>query len=215
MANILAGSDSILAPIPGGTLNHFTKDLGIPQDINKAFSRLKNAKCRNIDVGIVNNIVFVNNSSFGIYPKSLRVRKDLEASIGKWPAAFFGVVTALIHFQIYKVAVDDRILRTPFVFVGNNDYRFDKRGAINRSHLDSGKLGVAIVRSSSRLHTIWLSTRVITGRAQNLKEFETLLTEDLKINSKHRYLHVSHDGEVSKISTPLRFQIKKGALRVM
>lgn len=215
IAALVVGTKATLAPLPGGTLNHFTKDLGIPQDINDAFARLKTAKKHAIDVAAVNDVVFVNNASFGIYPTSLKVREELEGSLGKWPAAAVGMVSALMRFRIYTVTVNGRTIRTPFVFVGNNDYHLNDVGVMNRPYLDRGVLSVAIIRTTKRLHTMWLATKVLSGTAQKLKEFETLTTDVLTIESKHRKLHVSHDGEVTTMQVPLRFEIKKKSLRVL
>jgi diacylglycerol kinase family enzyme len=40
-------------------------------------------------------------------------------------------------------------------------------------------------------------------------------TERLVVHSPKKHLHVTTDGEVRRLSTPLRYQIKKAALRVM
>lgn len=215
IAGIIAGTRATLAPLPGGTLNHFTKDLNIPQNIDEAFARLSSAKPRDIDVASVNGKVFVNNASFGIYPTSLKVREELEGSLGKWPAAVVGVVSAFMRFRIYTVTVNDRTIRTPFVFVGNNDYRLNDIGVTNRKYLDRGVLSAAIIRTTSRLHMVWVGMKVITGSANTVKEFETLTTDSLTIESKRRSLHVSHDGEVSTMDVPLRFKIMKKSLHII
>lgn len=214
IAALVAGTKATLAPLPGGTLNHFTKDLGVPQDINEAFARLKTAKKHAIDVAAVNDVVFVNNASFGIYPTSLKVREELEGSLGKWPAAVVGMTSAFMRFRIYTVTVNGRVIRTPFVFVGNNDYHLDKSG-MKRTHLDRGVLSVAIIKTTKRFHTIWLATKVASGTAQTLKEFETLTTDTLTIESKRHRLHVSHDGEVTTMDAPLRFEIRKKSLWIL
>ncbi len=215
IAGRITGTRAVLAPLPGGTLNHFTKDLGIPQDLDDALVRLRTAKIQNIDVGLVNETIFVNNSSFGIYPASLRFREQLEDSIGKWPAAIVGIIRALVRFKVYSVTINDRTLRTPFVFVGNNQYNLHDIGPMNRTSIHRGVLGVAIVRSASRVHTVWVGLRVLLGMGDILKEFETFKTDGITIESKHREIHVSHDGEVTTMTLPLRFEILKKSLRVL
>ena len=91
VAKRLVGTGTTRAPLPGGTLNHFTKDAGVPQEIDSALKRIASGRSRLVDVGTVNDIVFLNNSSIGIYPRSLNTRERLEDSIGKWPAAVAGL----------------------------------------------------------------------------------------------------------------------------
>ena len=46
VANMIADTEAVLMPLPGGTLNHFTKDLEIPQSIPDALKYFKTAKTR-------------------------------------------------------------------------------------------------------------------------------------------------------------------------
>src|SRR5687768_60598 len=84
VAGVVAGTRAILAPLPGGTLNHFVKDLGIPDDLESALKNLTESQVIKVDVATVNGSVFVNNSSIGLYPMSLRERGWLEKYTGKW-----------------------------------------------------------------------------------------------------------------------------------
>lgn len=63
-----------------GTLNHFTKDLDIPQDVDEALARLRRLKPHTIDIASVNDMMFINNSSIGLYPASLRSRSMSQNS---------------------------------------------------------------------------------------------------------------------------------------
>jgi len=77
-------TEAVLMPLPGGTLNHFTKDLGVPQSLPDAMEYFKAAKKVKIDTGQVCNKTFINNSSIGIYPDSLMDRNEHKKKYGKW-----------------------------------------------------------------------------------------------------------------------------------
>ena len=94
VAGILSGTDTPLIPIPGGTLNNFSKDLGISQDLEEAIRQAATAPIRQIDTAEVNGTIFLNNSSIGLYPLSLRTREVAQQKLGKWPAALYGVIKA-------------------------------------------------------------------------------------------------------------------------
>lgn len=215
VAGIVVGTKAVLAPLPGGTLNHFTKDLGIPQDIDEALSRLVTAKQRLIDVATVNGQVFVNNSSLGLYSSSLLMRENLENKLGKWIAAIVASVGAIFRFQVFQVRVNGETFRTPFIFIGNNDYKLDEVGGAQRMRLDEGILGVCIAKTRARSALIKIALWAVVGKAKVLDEFDVYTTKKLIIETKRRHLHVSRDGEVSKMSLPLHYAIQKKVLNIL
>ncbi len=215
VAALVMGTDATLIPLPGGTFNNFTKDLGIPQDLDEALAHLKSAKLRRVDVGKVNDVVFVNNSSIGLYPQTLRLRESHEESIGKWPAALFATVKTALKLRLLNVTIDGKKCRTPFVFVGNNRYVLDGVGLTDRNQLDEGVLTVFVARTSSRLGLLKIGVYTLFGQAEQLEIFDIYHPESLVINTRRPSLSVSHDGEVSKMATPLEFSICKKALKVL
>src|SRR4029077_18058768 len=71
VSGVVAGildSPAALGVLPLGTLNHFARDLGIPFNLPKAVAVVAAGHIGHVDVGQVNDHVFVNNSSIGIYP---------------------------------------------------------------------------------------------------------------------------------------------------
>lgn len=215
VASLLAGTNATLIPLPGGTLNHFIKDLGINQDLETAIKNLKTAKPRRIDIASANNLHFINNSSIGVYPASLHARKRLEDLFGKWPAAIVGSLRALIRYRTYEVEINGQHLVTPFVFVGNNDYRLDALGPERRTSLTEGVLSVYILNSSTRWALVKVFAHALVRRLDVLGDFIAFKTTSFTITSKHARLSVSHDGEVSRVSTPLTYSIEKAQLNVL
>lgn len=213
VADAIAGTDVVLVPLPGGTLNHFTKDLSIPQDIRKAVERLKSAKVRKIDIASVNGKSFVNNSSIGIYPSSLRERSKYEKYFGKWPAAVYAGLRAFMRFRIYDVTLDGTTIRTPFIFIGNNVY--DSKNAMERKHLDQGVLSVFAIQSSKRRTLLKLLALSIVNRVNDADEFQSFTTTSLTISAKRTKLRVATDGEHQLMHAPLTYVVHSGTLRVL
>lgn len=214
VANLIAGKKAVLAPLPGGTLNHFTKDLGIAQDIDDAFAALSRSRTHVIDVAAVNGRVFINNSSIGLYPSSLRERDKIEATFGKWPAAVVASVRTLVRLRAFTVTIGKETFRTPFVFVGNNEYKLDGIGAPVRTRLDGGVLSIFVAKTVSRWSLLKICLFALVGRARTLNDFEVRKVTSLTIKMKKPHLHVSYDGEVRTFSSPLTYEIRKKALHV-
>jgi len=216
VANLLANTKATLLPLPGGTLNHFTKDLDIEQNMDRAIAKASKAKVQKVDVATVNDRVFINNSSLGLYPQSLKIRENNEDKIGKWPAALFGMVRALTRFRTYHVIIDSESFDTPFIFVGNNDYKLENLNGTDRESLAEGVLSVYIVKSNKRLDLVKIFAAALFGKLHVLDDFDHLTTKELQITTKgRRRISVSHDGEVSYMTTPINYKIQPKSLRIL
>lgn len=215
VAGVIKGTNAILAPLPGGTLNHFTKDLGVPQALDEAIGALAHKTPRQVDVATVNDRAFINNSSIGLYPSSLRERNRNEDALGKWPAAVLASMRALVRLKAYEVTIDGETLRTPFVFVGNNNYALSDVGLPERRRVDQGVLGVFVARRASRWSLFKIAVLALAGRAHALDDFDVFTTRSLTIKTRKSRIAVSRDGELDRYAPPLRYEIKPGALRVL
>ena len=214
VAGLVAGTRAVLAPLPGGTLNHFARDLGIPDDLELALKNLSHSQMVKVDVASVNGCVFVNNSSLGLYPISLRERSGLERYIGKWAAAVVGSLRAFVRFRTYLVSIGDETFRTPFLFVGNNRYDIENIGFARRESLNGGVLTVFIARTTSRLQLLKLVGLTIMGRAAITPKFDIRQVSSFSVRPNKARVHLSRDGELMTLESPLIFQIHPGALRI-
>lgn len=221
-AQILAGSDTELGLLPLGTLNHLTRDLGIPADLSEAADVAVNGQPAAIDVGEVNGQIFVNNASIGLYPLMVRKREGLQRAKGwpKWlstlPAAF-AVLERLPHHRLrLDWGKGERAIVTPLLFVGNNVYSLDRGEVGKRGTLTDGKLSVYAVARRRRAAMIWFAMRALVGRAERSLDFETLgECETLTVRSSSGSIEIALDGELKRMDSPLEFRIRPGALTVM
>jgi diacylglycerol kinase family enzyme len=220
VASHLVGTDKILGVLPLGTLNHFAKDLRIPLDLEGAAQTVISGQAASVDVAEVNGRLFLNNSSLGLYPAIVREReKHQRLGSGKWPAFLWAAVSAFRRYPFLHVRLvggGKRLnLRTPFVFVGNNEYLMERLDIGGRERLDRGVLSLYVTNRTGRWGLVRLALRALLGRLREEKDFLALLTEEVKIETKHRHLRVAFDGEVELMPTPLHYRIRPGELRVM
>ena len=144
VASALQGSDVAFGILPLGTLNHFAKDLGIPLVLDEAIAVISEGHCIRVDVGEVNGRIFLNNSSLGLYPDTVKSRERQQRQLGrsKWVAFFWAAVAALRRYPFLdlKMDVDEQAYqrRTRFVFIGNNSYRMQGFNLRERELLDEG-----------------------------------------------------------------------------
>ena len=206
-------TEAIFIPLPGGTLNHFTKDVGIAQDLDTAIAALASAKPHSVDVALVNDKLFLNNSSIGIYPTSLRTRGEIEDRLGKWPSAIIGTIRALIRFKLYTVTIEGETFKTPFIFIGNNEYHLDEGGT--RDSLKTGKLCAYAIRSPRRSTLVTLLLYALFRKLRDADEFIIHRDTQLTIQTKRTKVTVSADGELLRLSSPLVYRSLQSGLTIL
>lgn len=213
-------SDKIFGVLPLGTLNHFARDVGIPTDLQQAARTIIAGHTIEVDAAEVNNRIFLNNSSLGLYPMIVREReKHQRLGFGKWPAFIWATIQALRRnpFLDVRLRVNNELLdrTTPFVFVGNNEYAMDLFNIGMRDRLDKGELSIYITHATSRLKLIALALRAAVGRLRNDKDFLEFRSDEVRIQTARKRVRVAFDGEVEVMEGPLQYRVRSRALRVI
>ncbi len=221
VASKLVDSGITLGVLPLGTLNHFAKDLGIPLERDAALANLRNGTAAAVDVGEVNGHFFLNNSGLGLYPSIVRDRELQQSRLGraKWPAFFRATLAVLRRYPFLDVRLSlngrEQVYRTPFVFIGNNEYVMDGLRIGARAALDRGVLSVYVAQRTGRWGLLRLAFRALFGHLREARDFRAMLAPEVHIETRHRRIRVSTDGEVCMLDTPLHYRIHPGALRVI
>jgi diacylglycerol kinase family enzyme len=222
VAGALVGTDRPLGVLPLGTLNHFAKDLHIPLSLEAAARNVCEGREALVDVGEVNGQVFVNNSSLGLYPRIVRRREKLQEreGSGKWAAFLRASLAVLRRYPFLSVRLDadgQRIVRrTPFVFVGNNEYQMESLGMGSRACLDAGCLSLYVAHRTGRLGLLRLALSALFGRLQQAHDFDALSAEEIWVETRRpKRLPVATDGEVNVMTTPLHYRVRPAALKVI
>jgi diacylglycerol kinase family enzyme len=221
VAAAVAGKNITLGVLPFGTLNHFAKDLHIPLDAAAAVKTIVARHVISVDVGYVNQRAFINNSSIGVYPDIVERRETLRRQgHNKWTALAIATANVVRRGRevFVRVDVDGRhaVTRTPFLFVGNNEYTIEGLNPGTRARLDGGRLYAYL---APRLHTRDLPKAVLwalLGRGGTPGPFSVITAAEMWIETpRNRTIHVATDGEVTTLPTPLHYRMAAGALKVI
>lgn len=216
----LLNTKKTLGVLPLGTMNHFAKDLHIPLELEAAIETIIEGHVANVDLGEVNGHIFVNNSSLGLYPSIVREReKQQRLGWGKWPAYVWAAFAVLRRYPFLdiRLTVEGKALssRTPFVFIGNNEYEMETLNIGGRSCLDAGELSLYVTNRTGRLGLIRLALRALFGGLRQEKDFVAMCTKEIWIDTKHKRVRVALDGEVTVMEPPLHYRVLPGKLRVL
>jgi diacylglycerol kinase family enzyme len=220
-AAAMVGQECPLAVLPFGTMNHFARDLGMPRDIDGAVAAIAAGLVRTVDVGEVNGHVFLNNSSLGIYP-DLVVRRELEqieSARGRWSSAASALMQVVRRLPLHdvRIATRTRVLtqRTPFVFIGNNDYGLKFPWSSARDRLDGGELSLYVARCQGVGDLLRLAARATLGLLEGAESLDVAHSPVILVAPLCARVRVSLDGEVLHLLAPLRYRILPRALRVI
>ena len=217
----IVDSPAALGVLPLGTLNHFAKDVHIPLDRREAVAVIAAGHTGTVDVGTVNDRIFINNSSIGVYPDIVQEREALrQRGHRKWPAMAIATIRVIRRHPGMTVRIEVeaqvRDWRTPFVVVGNNEYAIDGLRVGARTRLDAGLLFVYVSPRARTRDLPLLLAKALAGRASRSGAFEIIATTAATIDTRRaRYIPVATDGEVVTLRTPLLFRSRPGALRVV
>ena len=219
-AQAVVGTGVPLGVLPLGTLNHFAKDLGIPQEPAEAVEVVVRGRVREVDVGEVNGRTFLNNSSLGVYPRIVELRSRLGGrGPAKWIAALWATLAVLRRRPFLTVRIrtenEEVVRRTPFVFVGNNEYRMSGLHPASRESLDGGVLAVYVMDASQRRSLLRLGWDVLRLGPDRVSELDLLRVTEAVVETGRSRLELALDGEVAAVESPLRYRSRPGALRVI
>ena len=220
VGSALAGTSTAMGVIPAGTLNHFAKDMRLPTDLLAAARVIAAGETTMVDVAEVNGRVFLNNSSIGFYPTLVTEReKRINRGMSKTMALIPAAISALSRFPntTVRVLTETKGLlgRTPFVFVGNNQYVFSGLQAGSRARLSDGTLQICAVATNSRWTLIKAVVLALIGRIDAEPAVVTLDVPWARIETMRRNVNVALDGEVVRLRSPLLYSIRPAALKVL
>lgn len=219
VAQATLGSGCSFGVLPLGTFNYFSRAHGISSDLEQACNALLGASAFQVQVGLVNDRVFLVNASIGLYPKMLEEREEAKSRLGRsrlvaMGAALKTLLTAHLRLRLdIEAKQGRRRLVTPTLFVGNNRLQLERLGISGRA-LDQHRLTAVTLTEVGPLGMLWLVVRAMFGRLGSAEQVEHFDFERMTVGSRvgARRFKVATDGEVELLSAPLSFRVAPHAL---
>jgi undecaprenyl-diphosphatase len=186
-----------LLVIPAGTLNHFALEIGV-DSVHDAITALRAGNVARVDLGRVDDEVFVNTCSTGLYADLVRFRQRWERRVGKWPAVVIGLIHVLRRAQPHDMVVDDEPRRLWLLFAGNGSYRPKGFAPTYRPSLDDGCLDVRIM-AGARFARTRIVLAVLTRTLRWSRVYEAHTPRQVRVSMPEQRPRISVDGEVKLI----------------
>lgn len=212
--------------LPQGTFNYFGRTHGIPEDLTEAVRTLLTARLQPVQVGRLNDRIFLVNASIGLYPTLLEQRERHQRQF--WRGRFISLLSAIATiFGFQKrlaIGLDlngvPEVIHTTTIFVGNNALQLEQVGfEPDKLGVEDGRLVAIAPRTVGRLAMLGLLLRGALGRLGEAKDVVALSFKRLTVRPgpwyRRRTVKVAIDGEVMRLKPPLEFEVIEDQLLLL
>ena len=208
----------MLAVLPFGTGNDFTKVMGFAKDVEGAADTILNGTVKNADAAEVNGRPFINVAGLGFDVATLIATEKYKAKHNGMFPYILGIMDALSHLKAMPLTIEhdgtcikcDSILLS----VGNGQYIGGGMRAVPMADPFDGMLDICYVERVSIFKFICLLPKFIKGKHIKHKDIvHHIRTAEIKVSCPEACA-LQLDGEVD-MTTPAVFRALPGALKVL
>lgn len=227
--------------LPQGTFNFFGRSHGVSQETDEGIATLLDGLARRhlkpVQIGLVNDQVFLVNASLGLYPELLEDRERMKRRYGRSRAVAWmaGALTLMrshrpLQIQLQHTGADGRSSeeqrRIATLFVGNNPLQLEQVGLDEAEAVRRGQLGALTLAPMGPLALARLAARGWLGKLGAADEVNNFSFSQLQVGRVGRRgraaggapspagatargsrIKVAFDGESARLATPLTFRV--------
>lgn len=207
--------------IPLGTFNYVARVLDIPIDVFAAADVIATGKFREVHVATINDQIYLNNASLGLYPLFIKKRELYNQHFGRFPLNAYtsGLDVLLREHKSLKLSINvdgqKYPVATPLIFFGNNQLQLCDMKLRIAKCAANGKLAGVVVAKSDRFSLLKMLLKLIQGKIEQTPDVYTFCAENITVGCKKDKVTVAIDGELMELETPLNFSVQKSSLKVM
>ncbi|GAC1650139.1 MAG: hypothetical protein NVS4B6_25550 [Mycobacterium sp.] len=203
-----------LAVFPGGTFNHFAKDIGC-FTVARTVDAIRRGSVSHVDLVCLNEAqMVINTASIGAYPAFVKMREKLEHKIGKPLAGLYAMLHTLRRDKPVRITYDNKTLQTSLFFLGNSTYLPSGFAPSQRPQIDDGLLDVRILETGRRLSTVRILAALALGRLERSPLYHERRVPEFAFRTVDGPTVLAHDGEIGVEVTDARFTVLYRALPV-
>lgn len=207
-----------LLVIPMGTANNLARHFSLPQDIQQSLELLRTARIIEIDLGEVNNILFVNVAGLGLSTEvNLRVSKKLKKHFGVFAFIFTAIQLATKMNPFRATITTDKKIAVPTkswqISICNGKHYGAGMTIKHNASLDDGKLHLLSTEVRKWWNGFLLIKSFMTGHYKKDQDITLLSARELKIETRRKF-NIDVDGDI-KTTTPAYFRVVPKALKLL
>lgn len=187
-----------LGVLPLGTANDFARSLGI-NGVDEAVRVICDGHCRSVDVGVVNDVYFLNAAGIGLGP---RITRELD----RQTKASFGVLGYFLRFLRSErrgrgmhatVSCDGRIvqMKSLQITIGNGIHYGGGMTIAKDARLDDGILDLISIAPQSTWSLLMRGPALRSGKLEGNDYVQSLRGRFISVRTRHT-MDVTADGEL-------------------
>ncbi|KAB0626151.1 diacylglycerol kinase [Acinetobacter gandensis] len=206
--------------LPLGTFNYVARVLNIPLDLIQAANVIATGQNREVHVAQLNDHIYLNNASLGLYPLFIQKREFYNQKFGRFPLhAYTSGLDVLIRDRKelkLEIEVDHHIypVKTPLIFFGNNQLQLADLNLKIAKDAAQGKVAGVVVAKSDKRTLFKLLWQLMRGNIEKAPDVYSFAAEQVTIHTKRNKITVAIDGEIVEMKPPLQISVKKNALKI-
>lgn len=221
VATKLIGTEIPMGVFPLGTFNYVARLLHIPLDLLKAADVIATGKIREVHVAQINDHIYLNNASLGLYPLFIQRRELYNRRFGRFALhAYTSALDVLIRDRKelkLEVEIDGKKypVKTPLIFFGNNQLQLAEMNLRIAKCAELGKVVGVVVAKSDKPTLFKILWQLIRGNLDHAPDVYSFSADKVQIHSKAKKLTLALDGEIVEMQPPLQISVRKHALKIM
>jgi len=212
-----------LGVLPQGTFNFFGRCHGLPEgDVGAGVRGLLDAREVRVQVGMVNERVFLVNASLGLYPELLERRELDKRRFGRHRlvALLSGLRALLGDYPDLHLSLREdgqaQLRRSTTLVVGNNRLQLADLGIAEAQAVERGLLVGIVLPPLARWRMILAAVRGLSGHLGDVDKVDSFAFTALEATLPHRrHIKLAIDGEITRLPLPLRFRPAQQPLRLL
>lgn len=221
VASQLLHQDIPMGILPLGTFNYVARVLNIPLNILDAAKVIASGEPRASHVAKINDHIYLNNASLGLYPLFIQRRELYNQKFGRFPLhAYTSGLDVLIRDRKalrleLEVNHHKYPVKTPLLFFGNNQLQLAEMNLKIAQCAAIGEVAGVILAKTDKVSLFKTLFQMIRGKLEQAEDVYSFSGENVTVYSQKTKLTVAIDGEIMEMSTPLHFHVEKNALNIM
>ena len=215
--NGLINTNTALGTLPMGTVNIWAREMGLPMDVVGAAKQLLDSTIRSVDVGMAGDRAFLLMAGVGF---DAAVTQSVDAGEKKRLGAIAYLKQALQVAWTFRgvrmlLRVDGKRVRGRIlmIVIGNSQLYGGVVKITAHAIVDDGLLDVCVIKGRSMMSAPLRLFSVFTRNYNRDPKVAYFKASRIEIQGKKR-LPIQVDGDFLG-RTPMRFEIRSKALRVM
>ncbi|HXH31401.1 MAG TPA: lipid kinase [Bacteriovoracaceae bacterium] len=207
-----------LLVLPLGTANNLARTFNLPANIKESLALLQNFKTLLVDLGKVNDVLFVNVAGLGL---STEINRHVSGGLKRYLGVLAFILTAfrlVLRMNPFRamITVDGR---EPFrskswqISVCNGKYYGAGMAIKHNATLEDQKLHCLTTEVEKWWHGLALIPALMTGRFKKEHDVTLVSGREIKIETRRKFA-IDVDGDI-KTSTPAVFTVIPKALNLI